>query len=113
MILKFIVVEPKKIGAILSVFIILYCSILLVPIIDSGKNASPISASSETSETKEGEKEKTSELMLEDFSSSDDSFVLGVPVEVVSYYDASDFILPQLYFKIENPPPEKLSLSSI
>ncbi|WP_156781757.1 hypothetical protein [Leptospira tipperaryensis] len=113
MILKLISMEHRKAGAILSVFLILYCSILLIPIMDSGKNASPISASSETSETKEGEKEKTSELKLEDFSSSDDLLLLGVPLETVSYYDSSDFILPQIYSKIENPPPEKLSLSSI
>ncbi|MBM9576304.1 hypothetical protein JWG45_03965 [Leptospira sp. 201903070] len=106
-------IKHRKISAILSIFLILSCSALLIPILDSGKNASPISASSEASETNEGEKEKTSELKLEDLNSSDDSFFLGAPFETVSYYDPSDFILPQLYSKIENPPPEKLSSSSI
>ncbi|MBM9501514.1 hypothetical protein JWG44_14765 [Leptospira sp. 201903071] len=110
---KLISIKHRKIGALLSVFLILFCSVLLIPIMDSGKDASPISAASESSETNEGEKEKTSELKLEDLNSSDDSFFLGVPFEIVSYYDPSDFILPQLYSKIENPPPEKLSPSSI
>ncbi|RHX85096.1 hypothetical protein [Leptospira stimsonii] len=113
MIVKLIPVEYRKIGAILGVFLIFYGSILSTPMIDSGKNASPFSASSETSETKEGEKEKTSELTLEDLDASDDSFVLRIPLGTVSYYDSSDIIFPQIYSKIENPPPEKTSLSSI
>ncbi|WP_246838958.1 hypothetical protein [Leptospira yasudae] len=103
----------QRILALLSAVLILYTVIALIRPMDSGRNASPATAATESSEASEAEaeKEKAAELKLEDLASQEDPFALHYDLESARYIDLANLIPVQHFTEIENPPPEKLPLS--
>lgn len=106
--MKFLSYFKRKTYVLLSAFLILVCTVVLIQPSGWIKNDSPIAAANESSETPEAEaeKEKSAELKLEDLASQDDGFSLHYDLEAALYGDSSDWIVIQHFSEIENPPPE-------
>ncbi|EKR64767.1 hypothetical protein LEP1GSC036_3304 [Leptospira weilii str. 2006001853] len=106
--MKFLNCLDHKFFIFLYIALIFYCATVRTQYSVFGKNFQPSAASSEAPEA---EKEKTTELKLEDLVSQEDKFIFDYDLETVRYNNAVEQILIQYFSEIENPPPENLHLS--
>ncbi|WP_174222448.1 hypothetical protein [Leptospira mayottensis] len=110
--MKFLNCLSHKLFVFLYVALIFYCATVWTQSSVFGKNLPTSTTASESSEAPETEKEKTTELKLEDLVSQEDKFTFDYDLEMVCYGDPVEQILIQHFSEIENPPPENLHLTT-